>query len=234
MRLLAVVSFVTASVFGQSPVLPVLERKEIGPQDLARSANALIELGEERACGVLVSRVTNFAHTKGFCGDERIGWLCRLIFDPSDKVVPATRAMSPGGPVVRRTPRMADGRYPVRRPLFGGLALPHRSMPITSWPRYPVAVQDGVPFVLAEGYTLAGLPEDPRKYIAHCRKHGRFRTQLYRVPDRATAERALEALFASSRWTAIRWKFVGKGERYTISESWRKKSLREQVERAPK
>ena len=209
--------------------LPILEQRQFGPHDLARSANALIALGEEKAVKELESRITDWGRGKGYCTNERIGWLCRLLFDPR----PVTKSADPG-PTPGGRPRTTKvGSRPIRRPLFGALTLPYKSMPLSRWPKYPLAIQDGVAFVLSEGYMLGGMPEHPGQYIAHCRKHGTFRRTPFTIPDRPTASRALEKLLRSPRWKAIRWSHEEKNLKYFVDEGGCIDGLKSQVKRVP-
>ena len=68
---------------------------------LARSANVLIALGEEKATKLLLSRVTGWGYGKGFCVNERIAWLCRLVYEPKPSTgkTDPKMVMTPGGPV---------------------------------------------------------------------------------------------------------------------------------------
>src|SRR5262249_34403177 len=36
------------------------------------------------------------------------------------------------------------------------------------WPRWPIELVDGVPFMIVWGYTLAGLPESDESYLRYC------------------------------------------------------------------
>jgi hypothetical protein len=175
--------------------LKVLFVREFSPLMLAQSANALIAMGEEKAVDLLQSSIRDFETdlSFGFSTNERIGWLCRLIFESkSDK--------------------------PLRAPYFGSLSLPRKSMPTSEWRKYPLAVSKGTVFVLADGYAIVGTPEDPLEYIRYCQRAGQFRKRHYPIPSRTEAEQALSALITSSRWRKIRWHHRGPGSEYRYSE----------------
>lgn len=235
MRTIAVLAALTATVVAQkAPSIPILEKQKFGVADFAASANVFIGLGEKEGIKLLESRVTLWG-VKGISTNERIGWLCRVLFEPKSptKDKPPKKVMSPGGVVLVGGAKKGSPAKPIRAPWFGAVSLPYKSMPLSRWPKYPVAVQDDGPFVLAEGLLLAGLPEDPKKYIAHCREHGRFRTTKFAIPNRKTAEAALDAMIGSERWKKIVWSYESKNNRYRISEKWTIDKIREQVRNTP-
>lgn len=110
-------------------------------------------------------------------------------------------------------------KAPLRAPMLGGLVLPTKSMPLTSWPEYPMVIQDGVIFELASGYMLGGGPgESVAGYLAYCQKEGKFRAKPFKVPGPKIAEKAVARLTSSSRWKAIEWSYKSPSETYNISE----------------
>lgn len=232
MRILAVLVLVSGLVAAQEPdaKVPILEREKFGVADFARSANVYIALGEEEGIKLLESQV-GLWDGKGFTKNERIGWLCRVLFEPKSPTrdEPPKKVMSPGGPVLVGGAKKGAPAKPIRNPWFGAVSLPYKTMPLSRWPKFPVAVEDDVPFVLAEGLMLAGRPEDPKAYIAHCRKHGKFRTKKFAIPNRKTAAAALDKLIGSARWKKIAWSHKSKNNSYTISEKWTIEKIREQV-----
>lgn len=196
----------------QKPADPlrILEAKTISSHDLVTGANALIAMGKEQAVQTLKARLKASGEDPYSLGSqgERMSWLCRLIFE-------GTRGT------------------PLRQPLFGGTGLPYKSMPLTTWPRYPLAVEAGVPFVLSEGYVLAGMGEPAFKYLEFCATNGRFRTRPYPVPTRASATAAWKALTTSKRWKALKWHHKSEGLEYTINEQYVIDKARGQAERTP-
>ncbi|MBD5779817.1 hypothetical protein IEN85_09960 [Pelagicoccus sp. NFK12] len=180
---------------------------------LAVSANELIALGEEGAKERLKEEWTD----SGKNGDlfavesarERLGWLSRILYLPG-----------PNG---------------IRQPLFGGLGLPWNTMDHGDWPLYPLVESSGIFFVLADGYVIAGLPEDPIAYLHYCGENGTFRTAPLKVPNEAEAMVALEELLESKEWNSIKWKdskwhSQGGGFEYEFDKSERIKYLKKQTE----
>src|SRR5262245_17971125 len=66
----------------------------------------------------------------------------------------------------------------------------------TKIPRFPIYIQDDIPFLMVSGYSLFGQPEDPRKHLNYFREHGVIRS-LPLVPPTDPApsiRRAFDAL----------------------------------------
>src|SRR5262249_40890802 len=97
---------------------------------LAEVVNHYVALGEDAAVKELKALVPKgfSGFKRGFSMDERIGWVCRILFEPK-------------------------GTEPLRPPGLGGLSLP--PMPLKEWPFYPVARSGETYCVLSEGYMLA-------------------------------------------------------------------------------
>jgi hypothetical protein len=186
--------------------LDVLDLKDVSPDVMAKSANALIALGRDKATAFLRGSAKRDPTAANYSRiNERIGWLCRLVFEPAPE-------------------------KQLRAPFFGGLELPYHTMPLKEWPQFPLAVSDGVIFVLAEGYTLAGEPEDPWHYIEYCKENGHFREQQFNVPKRADAQHALKSLLASERWKKIEWIHRDPDDFYKLSEGREVRFLQSQVD----
>ncbi|HUZ06775.1 MAG TPA: hypothetical protein VMV89_04735, partial [Candidatus Paceibacterota bacterium] len=104
---------------------------------LADAVNHFVGLGEDAAVKELEqlseveaaeAKKNRGFDTRGFSINERIGWVCRILFEPK------------------------DGTY-IRAPMFGKLDVPERYMPIAKWPLYPLALSGSTYFVLAESYS---------------------------------------------------------------------------------
>ena len=177
----------------------LFSEREFTCVSFAEAVNHFISLGQGNAVKEL-RRLTlpwgeDFRAHGEFSVNERIGWVCRVLFQPKEN-------------------------EPLRPPLFGGLNLPDQTMPLKSWPLYPVAFSGGTYFVLSQGYMLFGVAEDPKDYIDYCRKTGYFRKTPISVPTRAKALRDAIALKQSEPWRAIKWKDRGEGWSYSLSEDW--------------
>jgi hypothetical protein len=184
--------------FSQAEVPQLFRDHSFTAAILAQAANHFVALGETAATRELTALVSDHDFKrdnigKGFSVPERVGWVCRILFQPK-------------------------ANQPLRPPMYGGLGLPFNTMPPTRWPLYPVAASGHSFFVLSEGYMLAGLPEDPKRYLAYCRAEGTFREQRIPVPTRAEAQKDVSALRQSPAWKAIKWKDRGQGFSYAMNE----------------
>ncbi len=179
--------------FSASPKL--FKQKSYTAAALAEAVNHFVALGEEAAVqelrGLLSDRTTDLKH--GYSHTERVGWMCRILFEPK-----------------------AD--EPLRPPGFGTSHLPHRTMPLKSWPLFPVALSGSTYFVMSDGYTRFGVPEDAKDYLAYCRQTGVFRKTPVPVPSRTQALKDAAALKQSKLWQVIKWKDSGEGWSYTMDE----------------
>jgi hypothetical protein len=205
-----------ASAFGSENRADLPFPKNPTSFDFAEVANQFISLGEKEAVAKLhylcKDSKSEYGHDIDSKTREQIGWICRLVFRPK-----ADSALRPPG--------------------FGGLNLPSNTMKYSDWPIYPLAESNGVYFLLAEGYSLAGVAEDPRKYIKYCQAGGVFRTDYLITPSEADAEKALDDLFDKEVWRKIKWKDSewntgGGGFSYTLREESVINYLRKQTKKA--
>jgi hypothetical protein len=198
------------------PALPsLLREKSFTCATLAEAVNHYVDLGEEAAIKELefltsdwMTRDKITSVTGDFSRKERIGWVCRILFQ--------------------------QGKNPLRPPLYGAVcSLPWNSMPLTTWPLFPVAASGRSYFVLGEGYLLAGEPEDPTAYLRYCRIHGKFRTEHVPIPTRDQALDNLNQLRQSKAWKAIKWSDTCEWGSYTLSEEWTWRFIEAQAENIP-
>ena len=172
----------------------LLKSAEFTCVDISHAVNYYVDLGEEATLKEFKTLLLKRDRAGRPDISERIGWLCRILYEPNDQ--------------------------PLRPPMLGGLMLPHDQMPLDKWPLYPVAKSGDTYCVLSEGYTLAGLPEPMPKYFSYCQKHGTFRAKPVAIPNRKTAIQDLNSIRSSKRWTSIKWKNSGNGFSYTMDEPW--------------
>lgn len=160
----------------------------------AEAVNHYIALGEDKGVAAL-NAVAALPETDW--GTERakmrVAFLCRVLFEPR-------------------------GNSPLRAPRFGGLMLPWNTMPLESWPQYPVACVGSSCFILNESYTLAGVAERTTSYLTYCCTEGRYRTSPIPVPSWREAVQDLNTLRSSKRWEAIKWTDSGLNWSYSCSE----------------
>ncbi|MBW8864092.1 MAG: hypothetical protein JF609_04045, partial [Verrucomicrobia bacterium] len=126
--------------------------KAFNSASLAEAANYFIKIGENSAVNELNAIATNDVQAAKlqFRANERIGWVCRILFESK------------------------DGKS-LRPPRYGALRLPWNSMPDKNWPLYPVAFSGSTYFVLSEGYMLGGVAENSTDYMRYCQAGGTFR-----------------------------------------------------------
>jgi hypothetical protein len=190
---------------------PSISGGDYAPDKTLYAANILIKMGESDAYMILKSEAKKkigggIISVDTQIRDERIAILCTLLY----------RTESP---------------KPLRPPMFGGPDMPYWSMKHVDWPCFPLAISDGVPFLLVSGYDLGGVPESGSAYLKYCKKNGTFRTKAYKIPPRQKAEKALEKLFSSTRWKKIKWKDAGQGWSYEMDEEWAKARISKQIDR---
>jgi hypothetical protein len=182
--------------YGAAPRL--FQEKNFTAATFAEAVNHFVSLGEDSAVqelqGLVLDHSADFTvHSNGqWSVNERIGWMCRVLFE-------------------------AKANEPLRPPAFGALnELPYNTMPLKNWPLYPIALSGSTYFVLSEGYSLGGVPEDPKRYIEYCRQIGVFREKPVIVPTRAQALKDAAAMRESVAWKAIKWTDSGEGWSYTL------------------
>ena len=195
---LMAISAISAAFVCVAPKTPhnlqLLNSPDFTCADIARAVNYYVDLGEEETLREFHALARKDVDIGRPDINERIGWLCRILYQP-------------------------DGK-PLRPPMLGSLTLPHDQMPLDKWPLYPVAQSGGTYCVLSEGYSLAGFPEPMADYFSYCKTNGAFRTERVNVPNRKAAVQDVSAIRSSERWTTIKWSNAGQGFSYTISEPW--------------
>jgi hypothetical protein len=193
------------------PEVPLLFRwKSFTCVTLAETVNHYVALGEEEAVKELEYLCSDWLTERhADCSRrERIGWVCRMLFQPT-------------------------GKEPLRPPAYGMLSLPYISMPLTRWPLYPVTASGTSYFVLSEGHLLAGQAELPGDYLAYCRINGSFRTEKVPVPTREQALEDLEKLRRSPAWKAIKWSDGNEWGWYMFDERGTWRYIKAQAEGIP-
>jgi len=184
--------------------------KEITCAMFADAINHYVKMGEEKAIAALKALADS--KPKGDMADHaqtRMAFTCRALFEPK-------------------------GKAPLHAPAFGGLNdLPSNTMPLEHWPLYPVVHVGSSYFVLSEGYSSGGVPEQSISYINYCCAEGRFRKDRVPLPTKAQALRDFELLRESGPWKALKWKDRGQGFYYELDENGVLEYLKAQAERIP-
>jgi hypothetical protein len=175
---------------------------------LADAVNHFVGLGEDAAVKELQelacvedaeAEKNRGFNVRGFSINERITWVCRILFEPKSgpKSLPYLRA-----------------------PRFGKLNLPEKFMPIWKWPLYPVVLSGSTYFVLGESYSDDNHTlEDAKHYITYCKDNGNFRKTPVKVAAKAQVLKDVAALKQSEPWQSIQW-LDDSGYGYPMGEQW--------------
>ena len=130
------------------------------PLTTIAAVNALHPLGKHKALAVVEEYLrvrSNFEEPEG----DGAFFVLRALFD-----VPASGSMPPM--------------------MVGAPSVPIPTPP-TTFPRFPLAIIDDIPFVLTSGYSLAGMAERPERHLAFFKDNGTLRAAPLRPPDNPLA-----------------------------------------------
>jgi hypothetical protein len=180
---------------------------------LADAVNHFVGIGEDAAVKELdelaMQEVADADQNRGFnirgfSINERIGWVCRILFEPK------------------------NGPY-IRAPKFGKLDIPEKYMPISKWPLFPVVLSGSTYFVMAESYSDDNnTPEEPKHYIEYCRDNGNFRKTPVKIASKTQILKDAAALRQSAPWQDIQW-LDDSGYSYPMGEQWTWAFIQKQV-----
>jgi len=70
----------------------------------------------------------------------------------------------------------------------------------SDWPLSPVELVDGVPFIVAGGYNLAGQSESPEEYLDYCLANCSWSKFRYHLKTQEQMNEALAKLLKSAKW----------------------------------
>ena len=130
---------------------------DYGPLPVIQAVNRLHPLGKDKALAV----VTEYLRVSSWFDDparEGTFLLLRSLFEVPDP----------------------PGHFPVM--MVGAPAPPPPADP-TTWPRFPLVIAEGVPFLLVTGYMLAGKAEPPEWQLKYFEQHGVIRAKPLRPTD---------------------------------------------------
>jgi hypothetical protein len=198
---------------GHAEVPKLLTQRAFTSATLAEAVNHYIAIGEPATieelgqCASEDAAHTGWISNRGFSVGERIGWICRILYEP-------------------------QGHSSLRAPKFGILNIPEKTMPADKWPLYPLAFSGSTYLVLNQNYTPNGTPEDPKHYLDYCRKNGVFRKTLVPVPTQEQAMQDAAALRQSAAWKAIKWQDTD-GYSYPMGEQFTWSFLQNQAKFIP-
>jgi hypothetical protein len=184
-----------------------LEEPSYDAATLALTVNHYIGLGETAALADLRQRAVKIerkAYSSQSLQETRIAHVAHILWGSS-------------GDALRGR---ADGAY---------MDLPYLSMPPAAWPYYPMVRSGQTFFVMSEFRILAGVAEPIGDYLDYCQREGRFRRSALAVPTRDQAIKDLNALQASPRWRALRWKENVGHTKYQLHADWVVNTMKQQL-----
>ena len=203
--------------------------KSFTSDTLAEAVNRYVAIGEAatlkelQQASLQESSQEEFFSGKGFSVNERIGWVCRILYIPKE---PAPLVIPKTGIVI------TEKAGPLRAPKFGVLSIPEKTMPIEKWPLYPVALSGSTYVVLKQGYTPSGTPESLAHYLAYCKDNGTFRTVPVPVPTEEQAAKDVITLRQSEPWKNIKWE-DNDGFSFPMGEQWTWSFIQNQAKAIP-
>jgi hypothetical protein len=86
-----------------------------------------------------------------------------------------------------------------RAPLIGGFTFVGDSTD-SDWPLRPIALVDGIPFVVARRFFLSGTPEPPEAYLRYCLSECTWSSTKFSPRNKHQKNTALAKLIASKNW----------------------------------
>lgn len=155
--------------------LPSFKRYKVDPYLAA--AVKLQALGKEKAVALL----RDLAGKEDWPNENRTILLCRMLFAAK----PGSQFRRPG----------------IGAPVFIG-EIDREAAPRLDkdWPREPIDLVDGVPFLVVHGYTLGGYPEPASEYLEYCVRYCDWSTEGFTPKTAEEKQKALAKLLASPRW----------------------------------
>jgi hypothetical protein len=87
-----------------------------------------------------------------------------------------------------------------RAPGFGGSMYLASNARASDWPREPIALVDGVPFVIVVGYDLDGRAEFEDDYVRYCIRNCDWNSYRFQTRNPQQKQDALRKLVASPKW----------------------------------
>ena len=183
----------------------LFKHSNVDSASIANAVNYYVSIGEEKAIRELGAlSAMDLGPLDWFELNMRIGWVCRILFTPSD----------------------SDSLRPFPG---GGLLIPYDTMPSDEWPLIPIVKSNETFAVLSRECVCSGEPPNAREHLRYCSANGEFRTEPVAVPSKKKAIADLEKLRTSQRWCNILWS----GQSYSLSEDKTWRTIIAQAEAVP-
>ena len=162
----------------KSPLLSLPGSRAFKSDPYLHAAANLQMLGEEKAIAVLTALATQETPKEG----RRTILLCRMLFDRA-KPVRESRPPRLGLPSFVGKIEAKDWRAEWR-----------------DWPRMPIDLVDGVPFLVVDGYLISGQEERSDQYLDYCIRNCEWTDEVFEPKTAEEKRKALAKLVASPRW----------------------------------
>jgi len=160
---------------------PSLTGVRYDPVKLIQAVNRMHPLGKDRILAVATAyhdlASDRSLADKHAIDEQRIFLVLRLLFVRTD-----------GDPMMLRMGVGAPDLWPA-------------GSERESWPLFPLALVDDIPFYLTHGYMLAGSPQSPMVHVEYCREHCRLRDQP--LAPRGCPVSVVEKLLRSDKWKRL-------------------------------
>jgi hypothetical protein len=150
------------------------------------AAIKLQAMGKEKA----IAALTDLAAAEMRSGGTRTILLCRMLFKAKEHPKATIAALTP------------DFRPPLHGlPAFASdITAKDRQAECRDWPREPIDLVDGVPFLVVKGYLISGFPEPSSKYLDYCVRDCEWSDGVFKPKTAEEKRKALVKLVASHRW----------------------------------
>jgi hypothetical protein len=83
--------------------------------------------------------------------------------------------------------------------VLGGAIFPSGTT-YSDWPLEPIELVDGIPFLVSQGYILAGHAEHPLQYLSYCIQECDWSSFRFAPKSVGEKQRALQKLLSSPKW----------------------------------
>ena len=87
----------------------------------------------------------------------------------------------------------------IRQPMLGAPDSPGGTT-CEDWPVAPITLYQGIPILIATGYSLAGVPERSEDYLEECLKNGSWRRVKYNEADQTRMDTLIEDFIKTAKW----------------------------------
>jgi hypothetical protein len=174
--------------------LPAVDELGYNPRPVIRAVNLLQPLGKQKALAAIDEflRVSFWFTARG--SQEGLFLVLRTLFEvPTEKTAfPHDRVESPHG---------------CMPPMLIGVANLDEPTDMKLLPRYPIVIEDDIPFLICTRIAGGGMPQHPASHVAYFRKYGTLRKKPL-----APTTKPFDAVGAVAKFR--RWYFQSKSDEF--------------------